>query len=1043
MICPKVDKNFEAAQKLYKNDITLMTQDYMSNGNQWSKKVREAAGETILEDISLEEPAGNPKNFINLSTEKRKSILTNIDLQKQRFEYLLQRDPDNESLGKRVAYLKSMVKDALIISDELLVLDYIKYSEVSLRKAKEVLKELEQNTEEEDLYKVMRVVSELEALEVLKDVEVEFSDTEEGKEATKVYKDLLESREVIYKKSLDFARGILANKLANNSNNTVYVKYRDKFDKKFTELNKNNAFENRQAKADARQDYIEEQLAENAEHIQMESSVYYANYVKNIASDVSSLEYFAPNTFINESLFSMIVNEILIDLEVAKSEAEAESLPMEQLFDEVSREVSGNTAFELWQDILIKDSNGWRLLEPAAKNKYLRKQADKANGISTAPFTAEELKWAEVLKKPALERSYNKFVDMLNKSDFNFTSTGKLGLYIPTLQADVYKKITQQGATGVLSSIKEFGKINEKFQDLIGSDVTAFTRMDDKVTMGVPVYMRASDVKDELRNFDLPTLMMMNLYNSKVFAARLKNKELIDAAMFTVAGSRVAYSGFNSVKTKVLNQNGNTSYQEDSSQSNLYKRLQDLKESMIFGQGMKAGKTLINITQKANMISSMINLSGNVIAAASSFGNNLFQNIEARISDSVDISRKAAAKGRSKYFKYMSGQIKDYAEQKTPKSFLGHLYNFYNPGMETFAVKFESDYKSLLSRHANMSTLFVAQKASDTPAYSMVMISYLESTFATNEKGELLNSEGEVVSQKKDAMTLMEAYEMEFKESGTMGLPKFVKGNNRTGENTTKNLKKLARAIQNFSSERFGAYGSLNKAAAGRTALGSLFYSQRGFLVPILMQKFKGISKVTDKRYLYDIPMEDRHIDETRGITTEGTYVIGTKVILDMVRNTVKAGGLLKSRSDVMSKLGSRDLAQFRRMQVEVALLTSLYIIASSLRSAGEDDDDDLKLMAAFYTRRIYSELRSPSSPKEFLRLFQQPTVSSGTLERILKLGRTAMEDIYNGELSKYKTGPYKDDMKLKRGVIKLTPVLNQINRNYDWKRMYDYLEKM
>lgn len=1046
MICPKYDNYYRAAEKIYQGDLDAIYNDFMSNGNQWSKKVREAAGETILDDLDEETVPGN--NYINLSIDKRKNIITNINIEKERYENLLDKDPDNESVAKRVAYLQKMLKDSAIISDELLVLSYINYSDVSIKKSLKALDEIEKNLEYEDIGKVMRLAQQLDNLEVLKDVEIKFNDTEEGRQAQEVYRDLLESKDTVHKRILEAVRNIWANDLANNPNNTVYVQARADAEKLFNKNNKDNAFESRAAKREARQEFIEQYLADNASHIKMKALSYYGNYVRNIQSDIGQFEVFSPNTFVNESIFSSIVNDILLDLEVAKTEVEAESQVMEDLFNDVKSEVSGSTAFEVWQDMLIKDKRGWRLLNPKSKNTYLRKKAERESGKSVAPYTQEELKWKALLAKPNLERAYNKFVDMLKKSDYNFTSNGKLGLYIPTLQQDVYKKIAQGGLSGIWSSIKEIGTINEKFQDIVGSDVTAYTRMDDKVVMGVPVYMRAKDLKDNEMNFDLPTLLMMNLYNSKVFAARLKNKELIDSAQFMVAGGRVAYSGFEATRKKMLNQDGQQAYQEDSSQSNLYKRLQDLKESMIFGKGVKAGKGLTNVVQKANIISSIINLSGNAIAGAASFGNNLFQNLEARISDSDIFSKGSASKARTKYFKYMSGQIKDYAEGKTPKSFLGHLYNFYNPGLESFDTKFKSDYDSLLSRHANMSSLFIMQRASDTPAYSIVMMSYLESTYATNDKGQLVNSEGTVVTKTSDAMTLMEAYEKHYSDTGKIGFPDFVKGNNRTGENTTRNLKKLGRAIQNFSSERFGAYGSLNKAAAARHPLGSLFYSQRGFLIPLLLQKWKGGSVVVDKRYLYDIPMSERHVDETRGVTTEGTYVIGMKVIWDTLRGVKAAGGLLASRSNMLGNISSRDLAQFRRMQAEVALLATLYIIASSLRGYGEDEDDELALMAAFYTRRIYAELRSPSSPQELLRYFQQPTVSSGTLERLVNLSTQAFKDMYNvaiqgEEFEKYESGLYKGETKLKRQAIKLTPVLNQINRNYDWKKMYDYLDKM
>jgi len=1050
MNCPTFDKYYEAAEKLYKGDTTKMLKDWVDHGNKWSAQVREMAGEEIVADLEEEAPEGKINNFINISADKRQNLLNNLDLEKQKYEYLLDKDPENKNLAKRVSFLKKLMADSILISDELVVINYVRYSHASLQKAKARLESLQENISEEDLYPVMRVVDEIKSLDVLKDIEVEFADTEEGRELTRIYNELLNSREKITKMGLDAVRAVLANKLANNTNNIVYVKARREAEKEFNKKNENNPFNSKEEKNQKRREYIEQYVADNAADIKMKSLSYYGKYVREIHSDIGTFEYFSPNASINNALFTSIVNDILIDLEIAKSNAEAEFMPMQEVMENVSKTNSGRTALDLWKPILIKDTKGWRLLNPSAKNSYLRKKSEKEQGNRVADLTSDEVKWEALLNNPEMEKAYNKFLDMLKKSDSNFTNQGKLGLYIPSLEQDVYKKITQKGVGGALSSLKEIFTINEKFQDLIGAETKAYTRMDDKVVMGVPIYLRTKDISDNNRNFDLPTLLMMNMYNSEVFAARLKNKELVDAAMFTVANAKVAYAGFEASRKKVLNKDNRTAFQEDSTDSNLYKRLQDLKESMIFGQGLKAGKTWTNITHKSNMASSIINLSTNLIAGAASFGNNVFQNIESRISDSQEISPKAVGRATKRYMKYMGGQLSDYVEGKSPKSFMSHLYMFYNPGMETFSTKYQSDYKTVLSRHVNIGTLFAAQRASDTPSYSIVMMSFLDSTYATNAKGEYINSEGKPVKNLSEAMTLMQAYEQHFEKTGQTGLPEFVKGNNRTGENNLRNLKRLGRMIQNFSSERFGAYGSLNKSAAGRTVLGSLFYSQRGFLVPILMQKWKGYSVWGDKKYLYDIPLEERHVDETRGITTEGTYVVGIKVMLDILRESYAAGKLLgllteglTSRKKILSNLSSRDLAQFRRMQVEVALLTSLYIIASSLRSGGEDDDNEAMLAAAFYTRRIYAELRSPSSPGEFLRYFQQPTVSSGTLERLMKLNKQALTDLYNLELEKFEAGPYKGEVKLKRNAIKLTPVLNQINRNYDWKRMYDYLDKM
>jgi hypothetical protein len=1038
----KIDKYWHAARKLYKGDTIAMEQDRLSNNGMWSEKVRQAAGDSILDDIDPEQPA--PRTFISMSLERRLDLLNNIEIERQRFEFLSQRNPDNKALKQRAKELKDYSMRAQQLQDEVLVMSYLEYSFNSLSRAQETIKKM-RNENSNDVSAAMRVLKEVDSLKILKDITMEFNtETEEGAKAQSYYNDLLKIGDVIYKDVLDLSRDYLANMLANNTTNKIYVEAQHIAEKEFkkTATYQNLPFKE---KGPALREYVAKYLADNRDQIKMRSLDYYGEYVKKIVTDVETMEKAAPNTLINESIFSKIREEILLDLEIAKHETEVESMHLEVLDKNVNKSgVDTSNPLKKWESILIKDKKGWRLLDPKIKNSYLNKKQRRDNGdTKVPPYTPEELKWEKVLTNDAMEKMYNRLLDIATKSDFNYTSKGKLGLYIPSLEKNTYHKLKEGGVSGAISSLKEVWKITDKMQDLIGSEVTAFTGVDDRAVLSVPIYMRM-EVKDEDRSFDLPTLMLMNYYNSKVFVSRLKNKDLIDSTLFVVENAKIKYTGFEAARKKARNQNNQTPWQENSIESGLYQKLQDIKESMIYGKGVKANPNAVKAVMISNRISSVINLAGNWIAGAASFSNNFFQNLESLISDSGVISRADAKKARGKYFKYIGGLTRDALNKQNPTSLLSNMYQFYNPGLESFDTPYKAENKSLFSRHASdLGTLFVTQRVSDSPAYSIVMMSYLETVKITNEKGEFLNAEGKVVANKSEAISMLDAHELHFNETGKFGLPDFAKANSLNGENSIENLKKITRIIQNYGTERFGAYGSLNKSSIQRTVLGSLFYSQRGFLIPILMQKWKGYSMVFSKDLLQDMTIDQRSVDETRGVTTEGTYIIGIKVLVDMIRSVKSAGGLLEARSSTLANLSSRDVAQFRRFQIEVIVLASLWAIAGALRKMGEDDDDEAKLAAAFFVRRLYAELRSPSSVGEFMRYLQQPTVTSATYQRILKLLEQGFTDIYAGELEIYESGIYKGDSKLKRKGIGLIPVVNQIERNYDWQRMYDYLEKM
>jgi hypothetical protein len=195
---------------------------------------------------------------------------------------------------------------------------------------------------------------------------------------------------------------------------------------------------------------------------------------------------------------------------------------------------------------------------------------------------------------------------------------------------------------------------------------------------------------------------------------------------------------------------------------------------------------------------------------------------------------------------------------------------------------------------------------------------------------------------------------------------------------------------------------------------------------------------------LADLEIDQRSVDPVRGVFTEGKYVVMLKTVSDMVSHVIKTKKVMDANTEIWGSLTSRERALFRKAQAEIAMLAALTLLGAFLKAHAEDDDDETLWMATFFTRRLYSELRAPTDPQEFFKYFKQPAVSTSAFEKILKVAGQGVSDLYNLELERFKSGPNQDEIKLFLKFQKTIPGWNKIPsvKNYDWKKMYEYLEK-
>lgn len=1037
--CPMNDKYTRYAINKY--GVSSAVRIWKENGDQWS--------EELIEEVDAEEnqiptqDQRNSRTYVDVTAAKLQEMVAVLEAEADLYEYMAAKNPNLPGLAKKKDYLKNLLQKLIGAKDELKVMMFISHVQQTLNNSIKTIDTIRQKgNSSENMHLMMRLLREAQNLDMLDSLELHFDkNTEEGQKVIKELADIRELNAAIQSSSISMLKEMIIDHLVNMEHTEGKMRHLMLAERDFNKNHKQSYPKELQRKE--KEKFIQRYMEDNASLIKLEDIDYYTKYMEVIPMDVDSIQRHLNNaSHIDNELFTILREAVMTKDQVAKINMNNATRTAEELFNKVKHKLPKGNAFEMYKPFMKEIEGEWYIYEPVIVN---------------SPHIKET---AHIREDADMLALYNFIYNSLAEADKKYTSAGKLkskkGMKIPALTKDSYKKLMEGGLSGLVSTIKEIPQLTSKFadQDLAGSGTEVFTDATGKKITGVPIYMREKLEKEE-RNFDLLTLTLMNSYNADIFQNRLEYRDLFDAVLYTLEdpSTKVVDKGYGSRRRPLVSRNkdadGNETKEKvvkDAVHSDLYSLIKSYKEKAVYGQGLKGTPTQVALTQKLSMYTSMVNLAFSVVANIANSMNNMSQVMLATMTDGNLITNKDTKYGSIAYHKHIAGVLKDGVENKTPKSFLGTLLELYDPGSEFVDIAFKSEYDgSTTSRHLNTGTTFILQRIVDNPAYGITMLSYLHNIKVTDASGNYVDKNGNVVKDKDDALSLAEAYENSFE--GNLKLPDFVKGTDRLGVDsnmstnsfTPEYVVKMIRPLQSLAENRFGSYSSKNKADFQKTILGHLVMGQRGFLAPLMTTRWRGLPLLWDKQRLSEMGFDKRTYDKVTGITDEGTYTIGLKVLVDMGRS-IKREGILNARKSALNELTDHELGKFRRMQVEVGLLMALAILASLLFAAGEEDDDELLYMTAFYTRRLYSELRAPSDPVEFFKYFTQPAVSTTSLQKVYSIFDQFYNDVTNWEIEKYNTGENKDKAKIYNKIAKATPIWSQFARSYDYKKKYQYL---
>tara|TARA_Y100001938_G_C8100452_1_gene441268 strand:- start:3991 stop:7479 length:3489 start_codon:yes stop_codon:yes gene_type:complete len=563
----------------------------------------------------------------------------------------------------------------------------------------------------------------------------------------------------------------------------------------------------------------------------------------------------------------------------------------------------------------------------------------------------------------------------------------------------------------------------------------------------IPKYFRNYDkVNAKTQSYDLLSIYLMDYWGSTNYAEKYKALPMLEVFRESLATRKVVQRTFGG-KTKIAAKLGfgdQTLATVPGDQSNSYKALSSLIEDRLYGV-----KALGNpFVQK--LTSSLLKYTGNLFLIGNYFsaGASVFQGKTMTFIESVggiDFNRKDVLKAEMKYDADIVNMTADIGKI-VPSSKTGLLSEIFESTQDFSAVAKKFAGATRTSQIANTNSLHFVTNMAEHYIQNTLMYSFLQGIKVKNSKGEYINKEGEVVKSREEAMTYDEAYEIDNKGKaprlkiksfvGTGASIELKSGLEISLKDRRKAEFQVKRYLNHLNRRLNGNYTTNNQAMAQRHAAGKAAFMLRKWLEPGLRRRYRGIS--TSLIPHEALTAEDLYYSREIQDLDEGTYTTTVRFIRNLFRDYKNFS--LELTSDNWAKLSAREKANILKTVTEVTIMIIAANVSALLYGAAQDEDDEFiqnaLMLNAFYTRRLYGELRAFTSITEGLRILRSPAASISLIQNGLEVMDQLYSDIKSvsagGEFERYEQGKRKGTLKLEKEFKDLVPAWYQTGRKID-----------
>ena len=569
-------------------------------------------------------------------------------------------------------------------------------------------------------------------------------------------------------------------------------------------------------------------------------------------------------------------------------------------------------------------------------------------------------------------------------------------------------------------------------------DVQTYTNFKEGETLRLPRPYRAK-LNESDQSFDLHTIGLLNSIMAKNFEEKKSIESTLLIITETMAEKKYPVLDSVSGKQKIDAQTGLPLW-TSGSKSKEYEKALSMIENRLYSITTKqaggfkvAGKTVeTQQVVKAGLkyfgtVSLVFNYANSIVNTFTGTFSNLIEAIGGDIYNLKDYKR-----AQQLYNFDLKNIMADFgANVKTSRTNL-LMSNFNTMGPSNLNSRFEAGTR--MEGLMNQDSLRPLSNSGEHMMQGKVMYSVLSSIKAQNDKGQWIDSAGNVVDSKSKAASLDQMISFKTNARGGQEMvldPKVQNTSFTTGGGQEAILLEARNLIRSKVDELHGQYTNDIQAHAQRYMLGKMGFFLRKWMIPGYLRRFRGIT-TSFKPSDAELSEADLFYSADQKEHMEG-YYISTARFLSKLINDAREDGINVAKS--WKELTPKQRAGVRKTLADVAFMTMITIAYGILEGDGDIDDEDIFL--AYLLRRQQSELTTFLNPVEAFKIAQTPTAAVGNFKQIFKT-MNYMTPWTWGE--RYKVGPYKDELKLKHKAKKLLPRFKNIE---DFRESLDFLRTM
>ena len=923
---------------------------------------------------------------------------------------------DDKTLGKALEEFKTLLTQMEQLDAEASLHGFILAANRMANNATNWMEEIKTGKRDKNLKNLKQINEFIQSFSLIDEIRKDFFNKPEHIKDFKLVSDISIKRKNIQSDFLNIAKELLAREIADHFP-IIESSYREKAERKFTQE------EAKELRAqgvggtdlkEAKKEYIDKFVNEHAPHIEFETLDYVNNMLKQTV-DISG----AVNLWVNPKDMGNDVMSIAARwLDRTDFGVQQKTIAMrdrfhkynEEFIAEVGKRGNPKEQYSMFLDgthIINKKSKNY----PAFKAKYS--------------------------KNPAIWNLYEVMVDTINEKDKIAPSWSRLGFRIPGINKTGMERAYSNGLGATLKEgfvdhfkIKaedtEFGMVDETTGKKIKTTDENFkeviTNESGKEREVVPLFYRTEVAEADL-SYDLLTSLLLDYNNTLNFQAKSETGVMLEVLKDVVSAGKIRKKAAFTGKKKV--QKGTeTEILVDAVDSNLVKALDGLIRHRIYGIGIEGDPQVAKVIGAIGNYTSVLGMAVNHISGVTNvLQGSVMSTIEATGNSTGLFSLKNKANAVVKYHKDDVGILGDIGE-RVPTSKTNMLIEKFNAFSEynTLDKKFIDNNK--LKRAADVGTLMGFQSMGEHLVQSVVMYSILDNIKALDMNGNYLNAAFEVTQDKSEAISIDEAFYKN--DEGELELHPNVAKTSRTSGVTENDMFKISSLIRRSNRDFYGNYDSSNKAAVQRTVLGAQAMKMRGWMIPGIQKRWRGVGNFNTPTELLDLDRRSYNLETEQ--FEEGTYITAVKFFWHLKKEiaTLRVHTVSENWNNLLD-------AEKGRIKIAITELgfALLALMTYHLLKDGEEPED---VYMTLYARRLYSELSTFANPMEGLRTLRSPAVGVSTLESSLEfLGQGLF-----APTERYVSGRRKGELKIKRRLTKLVPVWKQMDRTA--KESLDFL---